>query len=117
MLHRDHDISLLVPLLNVLEGLRDLLQGITSVDDRFELPSRGKFCDESHSLQVVDGHTALYFLTPGDGGPKDPNHVSQTHDAGKKDTFGLQRVLAAVKSGRADDVKYHVVGFCTLGEI
>src|ERR1019366_1390398 len=77
----------------------------------------GKFCDESHSLQVVDGHTALYFLTPGDGGPKDPNHVSQTHDAGKKDTFGLQRVLAAVKSGRADDVKYHVVGFCTLGEI
>jgi hypothetical protein len=110
MLHRDYDISLLVPLLNILKGFRDLLQGITSVDDRLELPSRGKLCDEIHSLQVVYGHTALYFLTSGDGGPKDPNHVSQTHDAGKKDTFGLQRVLAAVKSGRADDIKYQVVG-------
>ena len=52
MLYRDYDISLLVPLLNILESFRDLLQGITSVDDRLELPSRGKLCDEIHSLQV-----------------------------------------------------------------
>jgi hypothetical protein len=36
MCHGDHDISLLVPLLNVPEGFRDLLQRITSVDDRLE---------------------------------------------------------------------------------
>ena len=70
MRHRDHDISLLVPLLNVLESFRGLLQGITSVDDRPELPSRGEFCDETHSLEVVDGHTTLDFLSTGDGGPK-----------------------------------------------
>ena len=30
MLHRDHDIFLLVPLLNILESFRDLLHGISS---------------------------------------------------------------------------------------
>src|SRR6185503_5835294 len=77
----------------------------------------GKFCDESHSFAVVDGHTAPHFLTTSDGGPKHLNHVSQTHDAEKKDTFWLQRVLAAVKSGCADGIKYQVVGFSILGEI
>jgi hypothetical protein len=100
----------LCPCSNILESFRDLLQGITSVDDRLELPSCGKFRDEIHSFQVFDGHTALCFLTPADGGPKHPNHVGQTHDAGKKETFGLQRVLALVESGRADDVKYRVAG-------
>src|SRR5687768_547221 len=50
MRHRDHDISLLVPLLNVLEGFRDLLELRTSIDDRLELPCRGKVCDEIHSF-------------------------------------------------------------------
>src|SRR5438552_16692988 len=117
MRHRDHDISLFVSLLNVLESLRGLLQGITSVDDRPELPSRGEFCDETHSLQVVDGHTTLDFLSTGDGGPKDPNDVGQLHDVLKKDTVGLQRVLAAVKRRPADDVKYQVVGVSILGEV
>ena len=89
MRHRDHDISLLVPLLNVLEGFRDLLQRNTSVDDRLELPSRGKFCDEIHSFRIVHGHAALEFLAPGNGCPKDPHGVSQTYDALKKDTAGL----------------------------
>src|SRR6266404_7185517 len=111
MLHRDHDISFLVPLLNIFESLRDLLQGITSVDDRFEFPSRGEFCDETHSLQVVDGHTTLDFLSAGDGGPNDPNDVGQLHDVLKKDTVGLERVLASIKRRPADDVKYQVVGF------
>ena len=53
MRHRDHDISLLMPLLNVLERFRDLLQGIASVDDRLELPSRGKSYDEIQSLQCT----------------------------------------------------------------
>src|SRR5690242_12000784 len=97
MRHRDHDISLLVPLLYVLESFRGLLQGITSIDDRPELPSRGEFCDETHSLQVVNCHTGLDFLPTGDGGPEDPNDVDQLHDVLKKDTVGFQRVLAAVK--------------------
>src|SRR5688572_24540099 len=64
MLHRDHDISLLVPLLDILESVRDLLQAITSIDDRLELPSRGQCCDEIHSLRVFEGHTALYWSYP-----------------------------------------------------
>jgi len=67
MLHGDHDISLLVALLNILESFRDLLQGITSVDDRLELPSRGEFYDESQSLQVFHRHIAtppFNFLRP-----------------------------------------------------
>src|SRR6266853_6412981 len=114
MRHRDHDISLLVPLLNVLEGFRGLLQGITSVDDRPELPSRGEFCDETHSLQVVDCHTTLDCLPTGDGGPKDPNDVGQLHDVLKEDTVRFQRPLAAVKRCRADDVEYQVVGSSIL---
>src|SRR4029077_236969 len=47
MLHCDHDIPLLVPLLDILESFLDALQRITSVDDRLELPSRGKFYDET----------------------------------------------------------------------
>jgi hypothetical protein len=89
MRDRDHDISLLVPLLNVLEGFRDLFQRITSVDDRLELPSRGKFCDEIHSFRVFHGHAALEFLTPGNGCPNDPRDVGQTDDVLKKDTVGL----------------------------
>jgi len=104
MLDRDHDISLLVPLLNILESFGDLLQGITSVDDRFECPSGGKFCDQPHAFLVSDGHTALDFLSPGDGGPKSPNDVAQLHDVLKEDTVRFQRVLAAVKRRRADDV-------------
>ena len=46
LLHRDDYISLLVPPLNMLERFRDLLQGITSVDDRLELFGRGKLRDE-----------------------------------------------------------------------
>ena len=117
MRHRDHDVSLLVSVLNVLESFRDPLQGITSVDDRPELPSRGEFCDDTHSLQVVDGHTTLDLLSTGDGRPKDPNDVGQLHDVLKKDTVGLQRVPAAVKRRPADDVKYQVVGLSILGEI
>ena len=89
MCHRDHDISLLVPLLHILECFRDLLQGITSVDERIELPSRGKFCDEIHPRRVFQGHAALEFLGPGNGRPKHPNDVRETHDVLKKDTVGL----------------------------
>jgi len=64
MRHRDHDITVLVPLLNVLERFRDLLQGITSVDDRFELSSRDKFCDEIRSFRIFRGPAALSFLPP-----------------------------------------------------
>src|SRR5258708_32116700 len=117
MLHRYHDISLLVPLLDILESFRDALQRITSVDDRLKLPSRGKFYGEIHSLEVFHGHTAFYFLTPSDGGPQDPNQVRQTHDVLKKDTSGLQRLFEAVKSSRTDDVKYQVVGFSVFGEV
>ena len=74
--HRDHDISLLVPLLNVLEGFRDLLQRITSVDDRLELPSHGKCGDESHVRHVSDGHTALDLLSASDGGPHNTRTTS-----------------------------------------
>src|SRR2546423_15292448 len=117
MRHRDHDISLLVPPLHILESFRELLQWVTSVDDRPELPSGDEFCDETHSLQVVDSHPALYLLSTRDGGPKDPNDVRQLHDVFKEDTVGFQRVLAAVKRRRADDVEYQVVGFSILGEI
>ena len=117
MRHRDHDISLLVPLLNVLESFRDPLQRIGSVDDRPEGPSRDEFCDETHSLQVVDSHPALDLLSTSDGGPKDPNDVGQLHDVLKEDTVGLQRVFAAVKRRRADDIEYQIVGFAILGEI
>src|SRR5258705_13801052 len=80
MRYGDHDVSLLVSVLNVLESFRDPLQGITSVDDRPELPSRDELCDETHSLQVVDSHPALDLLSTGDGGPQDPNDVGQLHD-------------------------------------
>ena len=107
MRRRDHDISLLVPLLYVLESFRGLLQGITSIDDRPELPSRGEFCDETHSLQVVDGHTTPDFLSACEGCPKNPNDIGQLHDVLKKDTVGFQRVLAAVKR-RPAAVEYQV---------
>src|SRR5947209_8742686 len=90
MRHRDDRISLLVAPLNMLESFRDLFQGITSVDDRLELSGRGKLRDESHSFQVVDGHAAPDLLPAGDTGPNGPKHISQTHDAGKKDALGLQ---------------------------
>src|SRR3979490_2901115 len=117
MRDRDHDTSLLVPLLNVLESFRDPLQRIGSVDDRPEVPSRDEFCDETHSLQIVDSHPALDLLSASDGGPKDPNDVGQLHDVLKEDTVGLQRVFAAVKRRRADDIEYQIVGFAILGEI
>ena len=112
--HRDHDISIFVPRLNVLERFRGVLQGITSVDDRPELQSRDEFCDETHSLQVVDSHSALDLLSTSDGGPKDPNDVGQLHDVLKEDPVGFQRVLGAVKRRRADNIEYQVVGFSIL---
>src|SRR5882672_11014863 len=117
MRYCDHDVSLFVSLLNVLESFRDPLQGITSVDDRPELPGRDEFCDETHSLQVVDSHPALDLLSTSDGGPKGPHHVGQLHDALKEDTVRFQRVLATVKRRRADDVEYQVVAFSILREI
>src|SRR6476619_3187843 len=117
MRHRDHDISLLVSLLNILESFGGLLQAINSVDNGPELPSRGEFCDETHSLQVVDGDTTLDFLSTGDRGPKDPTDVGQLHDVLKKDTVWFQRVSAAVKRRPADDIKYQVVRFSILCEI
>src|SRR5689334_12855346 len=42
VLHRNHHISLLVPSLNMLKSLRDLLKRITTVDDRLELSSGRK---------------------------------------------------------------------------
>ena len=47
MPHGDHDVSLLVPLLNILECFRDPFQRIASVDDRPERPSLGKRGDET----------------------------------------------------------------------
>src|SRR5882762_8781824 len=117
MRYCDHDVSLLVSLLNVLESFRDPLQGITSVDDRPELPSRDEFCDETHSLQVVDSHPALDLLSTSDGGPKDPKDVAQLHDVLKEDTTRFQRALAAVKRRRTNDVEYQVVSFSILGKI
>src|SRR4051794_31702623 len=59
MPHRNHNISLLVPLLNILESFRDLLQWITSVDNRLERSMRGELYNEIHSFQVLHGHTTL----------------------------------------------------------
>src|SRR2546423_4385591 len=117
MRHRDHDISLLVSFLDVLESFRDPLQGITSVDDRPELPSRDQFCDDTHSLQVVDSHPSLDLLSTSDGSPKDPNDVGQLHDVLKENTVRFQRALAAIKRRRADDVEYQVISFSVLGEV
>src|SRR5579859_3276460 len=117
MLHRDHYISLLVPLFNILETLCNFFQTIASVNHRLQLPSRSQFCDQSHSLKVVDSHTTSQSPAPNHGRPKTPRYVSQTHDASKKHTVGFQRVSAAIKCSCADDVKYQVVGFSIPGEI
>src|SRR5258708_21471664 len=93
----DYDIALLVPSLHILESFRDLLQRVTSVDDRSECAIGGKFCDQPHAFLVSDRHTALDFLSPRDGGPKGPNDVAQFHDVLKEDTVRCQRLLAAVK--------------------
>src|SRR2546428_715486 len=116
MRHCDHDISLLVPLLHILEGFRDSLQRVTSVDNRLECSSGGKVRDQPHSFLVSDGHAAGNLLSPGDGGPKGSNDVGQLHDVLKEDTLWFQRALAAVKRRRADDVEYQVVGLSILGE-
>src|SRR5688500_3715524 len=86
MRHCDYDISLLVPLLNVLEGFGYLLQRISSVDDRLELPSRRMCGDETHVRHVSDGHTALDPLSDSDGGPQHPIDVAQLHDVLKKNS-------------------------------
>src|SRR4051812_37399860 len=99
----------------MLESFGDPLQRITSVDDRPEPPSRDEFCDETHSLQVVDSHPALDLLSTSDGGPKDPNGVGQLHDVLQEDTVRFQRALAAVERRRADGVEYQVVSFSILG--
>ena len=86
MRHCDHDVSLLVSLLNVLERFGDPLQGITSADDRPERSSRGKFCDETHSLQVVD---SLRFANI----PTAVRITAQPNTSRPNDTFGLPTTL------------------------
>src|SRR6185295_1168329 len=80
-------------------------------------PSGGKFCDQPHAFLVSDGYTTLDFLSPGDGSPKSSNDVAQLHDVLKEDTVRFQRVMAAVKRRRADDVEDQVVSSSILGEI
>jgi hypothetical protein len=62
MRNRDHDIALLVPLLDVLEGLGYSLQGKTLIDDRPELAGRDKFGDRVHSRRTVHGDAAFQLL-------------------------------------------------------
>src|SRR3954464_7395225 len=76
MRHRDHDVSLLVSLLNILECFSDPFQRIASVDDRPERPSVGQCGDETHVRHVSDGHASLDLLSAGEGGPKHPNDVA-----------------------------------------
>src|SRR5688500_19920935 len=117
MRHGDHDISLLVPSLDVLEGFGYSLQGETSIDNRLELAGRDKVGDEAHSCRVLHGHAAFQFLAAGYGRPQDPNHASEPHNVLKKNTVGFQDVATPTKTGRADDVKYQVVGIGLCGEI
>src|SRR5256885_6247118 len=79
MRYCDHDVSLRVSLLIVLESFRDPLQRIRSVDDRPELPSRDEFCDETHQLDVraaADSRRAKVFSQLHSGradGPRSPD--------------------------------------------
>ena len=57
VLHRDDYISLLVPSLNMLESFRDLLQGITSVDDSLSFPTAA-----SSAMKVI--LSRLLMATP-----------------------------------------------------
>src|SRR6185312_5362626 len=87
------------------------------VDHRLKLAGRGKFCDELHSFRVFPGHTALELPTSGNGRPSHPDEVSQTDDVLKKHTVRRQQMLAAMKRGCADDVKYEVIGVRTRGDV
>ena len=64
MRHGDHDISLLVPSLDVLEGFGYSLQRETLIDNRLELAGRDKVGDEAHSCRVLHGHAAFQFWSP-----------------------------------------------------
>jgi hypothetical protein len=50
--HRDGDIALLVPFVDIPVGLDDLLQGIASVDHRPDLAGLGKLLDEEKVLAL-----------------------------------------------------------------
>ncbi len=95
----------------MLESFRDLLQGITSVGDRLEFSGRGKFCNESRRLQVVDGHAVGGFETDGVGA-EGPYAFDEFGDvvgeeaflglaAGEADGFGYLREDETVEVGVA----------------
>src|SRR4029079_13640131 len=117
MRHRDHDVSLLVSLLNIFECFRYPLERIASVDDRPEAPSLGQCGDETHVRHVSESHTALDLLSASDRGPHHSNDVAQLHDVLKENAGRLQRALAVVKRRRADDVEYQVIRVATLREV
>ncbi|GHO99931.1 hypothetical protein KSF_099790 [Reticulibacter mediterranei] len=52
LLHSNDDISLFVPLVNIPVSLDDLLQGITSINDRFDLACFNQFFQEDEILRL-----------------------------------------------------------------
>ena len=88
MRHRDHDIALLVPLLDVLEGLGYSLQGETLIDNRPELALKGIGLSEPGDCYSILGAwgTAgqVCFGATEANGPRIPSPIAAPGEAGTR---------------------------------
>ena len=91
LLHRNDDISLFVPLVNIPVSLDDLLQGIASINDRFDLARFNEFFQEDEILSRWGCFPSDECLAAGHPRPEHAQTQCRRSDRLQIDAFFLER--------------------------
>src|SRR5215471_642108 len=95
LLHSDDDISLFVPLVNIPVGLDDLLQGIASINDRFDLARFNQFFQEVEILRLWGCCPSYEGLAAGRPRPEHAQAQCRRSDSLQVDAIFLQYTQTA----------------------